>query len=95
MTYNTQYVTLPGDKAAHIIGDGQRTACGEVLPYGSGWTTEPDGKVCADCTARVKKDAKDAVDLDASREEEIAMPFAAPEPEPEAPKGKAKSAAKT
>jgi hypothetical protein len=86
MTYNTQYVTLPGDKAAHIIGDGQRTACGEVLPYASDWTTEPDGKVCADCTARLKKDAE-AVSP-------AVEPEAEPEPANEAPKGKAKSAAK-
>jgi len=93
MSYQTQYVTLPDDKAAHIIGDGQRTACGEPLPYGSAWTTEPDGKVCGDCTARVEKDAKAA---EASAPEVPVNP-ALPEPEPEPapePKKKAKDGAK-
>jgi hypothetical protein len=93
MSYRTQYVTLPGDKAAHIIGDGQRTACGEPLPYGSAWTTEPDGKVCADCTARVEKDAKAAEGTVAEVPVNPALPLPEPEPEPEsepAPKKKAK-----
>jgi hypothetical protein len=79
MTYQTQYVTL--DDKVHIIGDGQRTACGEVLPYGADWTTTTDGKVCSACTARVKKDAEAAEALDAAREQEIAMPLASDEPE--------------
>lgn len=57
MSYETQYVLLPDDKAEHIISDGQRTACGERIPYNSPWTTEPDGKVCPKCEKATKADA--------------------------------------
>lgn len=49
MSYQAQYVTLPDDKTAHIIGDGQRTRCGEALPYNSDWTRDEPEKVCAKC----------------------------------------------
>ena len=49
MSYKTQYVHLPDDKSEHIIGDGQRTECGIVLPYNSPWTTDEPDKVCPKC----------------------------------------------
>jgi hypothetical protein len=55
MSYRTQYVHLPDDQAEHVIGDGQRTACGEPIPYNSPWTTEPEGKVCTKCEKAIAK----------------------------------------
>jgi len=55
MSYQTQYVLLPDDKAEHIIGDGQRTECGEPIPYNSPWTREPEGKVCDKCEKAAKR----------------------------------------
>ena len=57
MSYQTQYVHLPDDKAEHIIGDGQRTACGDPIPYNSPWTREPEGKICSKCEKAVSKAA--------------------------------------
>jgi hypothetical protein len=85
MSYRTQYVHLPDDKAEHIIGDGQRTACGEAIPYNSSWTTEPEGSVCSRCKTMSAKADETAAALDELREAEIVQP---------APKAKAKSGAK-
>ena len=60
MSYKAQYVTLPEDKTAHIIGDGQRTVCGEALPYASAWDTEEPDKVCSKCAKRAKAESEPA-----------------------------------
>jgi hypothetical protein len=100
MSYRTQYVHLPDDKAEHIIGDGQRTACGEAIPYNSPWTTEPEGSVCSKCKTMSAKADETAAALDELREAEILgsappaveAPLAEPEPaKAETPKAKAKS----
>jgi hypothetical protein len=91
MSYRTQYVHLPDDKAEHIIGDGQRTACGEAIPYNSPWTTEPEGSVCSKCKTMSAKADETAAALDELREAEVVPPVVeTPEPE----KAKAKSGAK-
>jgi hypothetical protein len=103
MSYRTQYVHLPDDKAEHIIGDGQRTACGEAIPYNSPWTTEPEGSVCSKCKTMSAKADETAAALDELREAEIVVsappvvetPPAEPETvKAETPKAKAKSGAK-
>jgi len=55
MSYQTQYVHLPDDKLEHIIGDGQRTECGEPIPYNSSWTRVSEGKVCPKCEKATAK----------------------------------------
>ena len=104
MSYRTQYVHLPDDKAEHIIGDGQRTACGEAIPYNSPWTTEPEGSVCSKCKTMSAKADETAAALDELREAEIlgstSTDTGASWSEPvevkaePAPKAKAKSGAK-
>ena len=98
MSYQTQYVHLPDDTAEHIIGDGQRTECGEPIPYNSPWTTEPEGTVCSKCKNRAAKADEAQAALDAQHEAEIlasAPPAVEAPAEPVAePKAKAKSGAK-
>jgi hypothetical protein len=100
MSYQTQYVHLPDDKAEHIIGDGQRTECGVPIPYGSPWTREAEGKVCPACTKNAGKAEETEAVWEEIRESEVlasAPPVAEPTPAPktETTTKKAKDGGKT
>lgn len=47
-----KYVTLLTDKNVHVYGEGERTACGLIVPIhgGAEWTYEAPAKVCAACS---------------------------------------------
>jgi hypothetical protein len=48
------YVTLPGGRVDHIIGDDEHTVCGQPVPLLASWTREPAGTVCSKCEPKVE-----------------------------------------
>ena len=52
MTDLLKFVVL--DKTAHIIGPGEYTACGVVIPQGETFSYDEPKKVCPDCAKRAK-----------------------------------------
>ena len=42
------------DDTTHVIGPGEYTACGLVIPQASEYTTDAPKKLCKDCEKRAK-----------------------------------------
>jgi hypothetical protein len=79
------------DDTTHVIGPGEYTVCGIVIPQGETYTTDQPKKLCADCKARIKD--TDEFGVTKTAFEEAAPEALNVEPPAEAPKATKEAAA--
>ena len=76
-----KYVVL--DDTTHVIGPGEYTVCGLVIPQGGTWSTDAPKKLCGECAKRTK----DTDEFGVNRTEQAAPVAEAPVTTKEAKSG--------